>query len=138
MNTKKNVTIAVIAIFIIGAIWILVANKGAVDPVRAPMGGRPGTATSTPVATTTPTSTSTAKTYTLADVAKHSTQSSCWAAIDGKVYDLTAWISQHPGGAGAILSICGKDGSATFNNQHGGQARPVSELASFAIGTLIK
>jgi len=138
MNTKKNVTIAVIVIFIIGAIWILVANKGAVDPVRAPAGGRPGAAATSTAATTTQVSASAAKAYTLADVAKHATQSSCWTAIDGKVYDLTAWIAQHPGGAGAILSICGKDGSATFNNQHGGQARPASELVSFTIGTLIK
>lgn len=76
--------------------------------------------------------------YTLAQVAAHNGASSCWSAINGGVYDLTAWINQHPGGPQAILAICGKDGSAAFNNQHGGQRRPANELAGFKIGDLIK
>lgn len=79
-----------------------------------------------------------AKTYTMADVAKHNSGTSCWTAINGGVYDVTSWINQHPGGAQAILSLCGIDGSAAFNGQHGGQARPESELATFKIGTLVK
>ena len=82
------------------------------------------------------TPTDTAKTFTLADVAMHKSQSSCWTAINGEVYDVTKWIGQPPGGAQAILSLCGTDGSAGFNGQHGGQRRPVTELASFKIGTL--
>ena len=74
--------------------------------------------------------------YTLADVATHSTRASCWTAINGKVYDVTNWIGQHPGGAQAILGLCGKDGSDAFNGKHGGQARPAAELATFLIGTL--
>ncbi len=76
--------------------------------------------------------------YTLAQVATHNDSSSCWSAINGFVYDLTSWISNHPGGEGAILSICGKDGSNAFNNQHGGQGRPENILETFKIGTLIK
>ena len=76
------------------------------------------------------------KSYTLADVAKHNNASSCWSAINGNVYDLTSWISKHPGGQQAILSICGIDGSAAFNDQHGGQSRPANELAGFSIGVL--
>ncbi len=75
--------------------------------------------------------------YTLADVAKHSSQSSCWSAINGNVYDLTRWINQHPGGPDAILSICGTDGSAAFNAQHGGQGRPAQELTNFYIADLM-
>jgi len=74
--------------------------------------------------------------YTLADVAKHADANSCWSAVNGKVYDLTKWINQHPGGANRILAMCGKDASAAFNGQHGGQARPEKELAGFEIGTL--
>jgi cytochrome b involved in lipid metabolism len=97
--------------------------------------------TSTVPAKTTPAPVKTAPaqapgTYTLAQIAQHSTASSCWSAINGGVYDLTSWIGQHPGGQGTILSICGKDGSAAFNGQHGGQHRPTSELAGFQIGTL--
>ncbi len=74
--------------------------------------------------------------YTRAQVAQHNSATSCWTAINGKVYDLTNWIDQHPGGSETILSICGIDGSATFNAQHGGQAQPAQELASFYIGNL--
>jgi cytochrome b involved in lipid metabolism len=73
---------------------------------------------------------------TMAQVATHAGASSCWAAINGKVYDLTNWINQHPGGPDKILAICGTDGSAAFNGQHGGERRPESELANFYIGTL--
>ena len=76
-------------------------------------------------------------TFTMAQVATHNSELSCYTAINGSVYDVTNWINQHPGGAQAILSLCGTDGSAAFNAQHGGQRQPASELASFKIGTLI-
>lgn len=74
--------------------------------------------------------------YTLADVAQHNNASNCWSAINGNVYDLTNWIYQHPGGPEHILAICGTDGSAAFNAQHGGQSAPAQELAQFYIGPL--
>ena len=43
--------------------------------------------------------------YTMADVAKHNSQTDCWAAIDGDVYDLTQWISRHPGGPDKIIGV---------------------------------
>jgi len=72
----------------------------------------------------------------MAKVAQHNSASSCWTAINGNVYDLTNWIDQHPGGQGPILSLCGTDGSAAFNGQHGGQRRPESELSNFLLGPL--
>jgi cytochrome b involved in lipid metabolism len=74
--------------------------------------------------------------YTLAQVAKHNSATSCWTAINGNVYDLTDWISQHPGGESAILTICGKDGSSAFDGQHGNDPRAQNELANFKIGPL--
>lgn len=76
--------------------------------------------------------------YTLTQVAEHLNATSCWTAINGDVYDLTSWIMEHPGGEGAILSICGKDGSAAFNGQHGDQGQPEQILATFKIGTLVQ
>jgi cytochrome b involved in lipid metabolism len=80
--------------------------------------------------------TSTSSTYTATDVAQHASAASCWSSIAGNVYDLTPWISQHPGGAGAILSLCGTDGTAAFMAQHGGQGRPAAELKQFLLGPL--
>jgi len=46
---------------------------------------------------------------TLAQVAVHSSRTSCWSAVNGSVYDLTSWIPNHPGGEEAILWMCGID-----------------------------
>ncbi len=94
------------------------------------------TPTPQPNPTPSPTPTPTVTSYTLAQVATHNTASNCWSVVNGGVYNLTSWIGQHPGGQSAIKSMCGLDASADFNGQHGGQARPVSELAGFKIGVL--
>lgn len=73
---------------------------------------------------------------TLEEVAKHSTREDCWTAIDGTVYDLTPYMEQHPGGAGALAWLCGIDGTSAFQSQHGSEQRPASELADLAIGVL--
>ncbi len=96
------------------------------------------TQTSGQTSATSKTATQTAGTYTLADIAKHNSPSSCYTAVSGGVYDLTPFINQHRGGSQAILSLCGIDGTAKFMAQHGGQGRPEQELASLKIGTLAK
>ena len=72
--------------------------------------------------------------YSMANIAKNDSTSSCWAAISGKAYDLTAWISRHPGGAGAIVSICGTDATSVFQGKHGGQSGPTSSLSAYLLG----
>lgn len=73
---------------------------------------------------------------TLADVETHATEDSCYTVIDEKVYDLTEWIARHPGGARAILSICGTDGTAAFARQHGASEHAAEALTSYYIGDL--
>ena len=72
--------------------------------------------------------------YSMANIAKNNSASSCWAAISGKAYGLTAWISRHPGGAGAIVSICGTDATSVFQGKHGGQSGPASSLSAYLLG----
>jgi len=72
----------------------------------------------------------------IAEVAQHDDSATCWVAIDGTVYDVTAWITQHPGGPERILGICGTDASEDFGAQHTGQAEPAEQLSQFAIGEL--
>jgi hypothetical protein len=92
------------------------------------------TPTPTPVATPTPTPTVTG--YTMAQVRANNTARSCWTAIDGNVYNLTNWISAHPGGSGAILFLCGTDGTNAFKAQHENQSRPAIRLDAYRIGVL--
>ena len=69
-------------------------------------------------------------------VALNATEDSCWAIINDNVYDLTEWISQHPGGSSRILSLCGTDGTSRFEGQHRGQGSAESTLESYLIGAL--
>ncbi|MFT4216402.1 MAG: cytochrome b5-like heme/steroid binding domain-containing protein [Micropruina sp.] len=75
-------------------------------------------------------------TFSLADVAKHNTKDDCWAAVDGGVYDLTSWISLHPGGPDKIVPLCGTDATTAFRNQHDSQSKPNDQLAQFRVGDL--
>lgn len=76
--------------------------------------------------------------FTLADVAIHNNATSCYTAVRGTVYDLTNFISKHPGGATNILKICGKDGSSAFERKHGGRPGPEEELKGHEIGVLVQ
>lgn len=133
MKKTLWIVLALIVVVII-IIVIAVSKSGSSTGVQmTPVTEIPDAATTTPA-----TSTTTMQSYAMSDVAMHATQASCWSAINGKVYDLTTWIGQHPGGEGAILGICGKDGSAAFNGQHGGQQKQADILATFYIGDLKK
>ena len=111
-----------------------VASTAAATPTPA--------ATSTPAEpkpspSATPTATATQAGYTMADVKKFNSRTKCWTAISGNVYDLTSWISAHPGGAGAITFLCGTDGTNAYKAQHEGQSRPTIRLSQYLLGTLV-
>ena len=75
-----------------------------------------------------------AKVISTAELAKHNTEKSCWVSIDGKVYDFTDFLDQHPAGAEAILKYGGMDGTEIFHAIHTAEM-----LEDFqAIGTLGK
>ena len=138
---KNILSVGILVAIIIILSGIFIAKKNSNSDTVIPV--TPENTTSAAVQTTgsvnsATTTGSTEKSYSIAEVRAHNNQSSCWTAINGSVYDVTAWISQHPGGSQAILSLCGIDGSAAFNGQHGGQARPESELATFKIGAFSK
>ena len=82
---------------------------------------------------------SSSSSFTLEDVAAHSTENDCWMAIDGKVYDVSAYFGRHPGGNRELLRGCGIDATEAFNTQGGEGSHSsfaVGQLAEFEIGTL--
>eukprot|EP00913_Durusdinium_trenchii_P027262 g25576.t1 len=52
------------------------------------------------------------KAYTVEEVAKHNTAASLWVIMNRKVYDVTAFHKKHPGGAGVLLQMGGKEHSS--------------------------
>ncbi len=78
---------------------------------------------------------SSGKSYTLAEVALHASQGDCYSAISGSVYNLTPFLSAHPGGS-VILSLCGKEGTSLYLSQHSMSGKPGSSLSSLRIGAL--
>ncbi len=52
------------------------------------------------------------------EVAKHNSRESCWVIIKGKVYDVTEFLDEHPGGANIILQYGGKDATEEYDPVH--------------------
>ncbi|KAJ4545712.1 hypothetical protein HRR78_005986 [Exophiala dermatitidis] len=52
------------------------------------------------------------------EVAKHNTRQSCWIAVHGRVYDVTDFLDQHPGGANIILRCAGQDATEEYESVH--------------------
>ncbi len=61
------------------------------------------------------------KLYTLQQVAAHNKPSDCWMAIHGKVYDLTAYLPEHPSRPEVIESWCGKEASNAYDTKTKGR-----------------
>ncbi|RUS24774.1 hypothetical protein BC938DRAFT_473084 [Jimgerdemannia flammicorona] len=47
--------------------------------------------------------------HTLADIKKHNSAKSCWIIHNDKVYDVTEFVADHPGGDDLILNRAGQD-----------------------------
>lgn len=78
----------------------------------------------------------TSSAITLSEVKKHASENDCWMAVDGKVYDVTKFITDHPGG-NVITQGCGKDASALFTKEHGPHVETArAALPPYEIGTL--
>lgn len=52
------------------------------------------------------------------EIAKHNTLDDCWLVIDGRVYDVTSWTNEHPGGQAVMRMYAGKDCTSEFRSMH--------------------
>ena len=67
-------------------------------------------------------------TLTMEKIAKHNAASDCWLLIDGKIYDVTSYIYQHPGDAKTIIPTCGTDATQAYATK-GRDAKPKTHSA---------
>lgn len=62
--------------------------------------------------------------YTRAQVSKHITKGDLFVIIHDKVYDITKWIDEHPGGEEVLLDVGGQDATEAFEDVgHSDEAR---------------
>ena len=52
------------------------------------------------------------------EIAKHNTEKDCWCSFKGYVYNMTPYLSIHPGGVKTIMECAGKDMTEKFNARH--------------------
>uniref|UniRef100_A0A0E0EL78 Cytochrome b5 heme-binding domain-containing protein n=1 Tax=Oryza meridionalis TaxID=40149 RepID=A0A0E0EL78_9ORYZ len=72
--------------------------------------------------------------YTKEEISAHNTRTDCWVIIKDKVYDVTSYVEEHPGGD-AILNNAGGDSTeGFFGPQHGFRVFEIIE--DFCIGEL--
>ncbi|XP_010531157.1 PREDICTED: cytochrome B5-like protein [Tarenaya hassleriana] len=76
------------------------------------------------------------KSFTKAEVSLHNRRTDCWIIIKDKVYDVTSYVEEHPGGD-AILDHAGDDSTeGFFGPQHA--TRVFDMIEDFYIGDLQK
>ena len=76
--------------------------------------------------------------YTSEDVAAHSSSNSCWITRNGKVYDVTSFLADHPGGDDLILNYAGKDVGEVMKdkNEHEHSESAYDMLEEYVMGRL--
>lgn len=57
--------------------------------------------------------------YAAAEIARHATEGDCWIILRGKVYDVTSYLPEHPGGKEVLAAYCGRDGTNAFESRPG-------------------
>ncbi|XP_061449850.1 cytochrome b5 isoform X2 [Rhineura floridana] len=66
--------------------------------------------------------------FTLAEVEKRNTDKETWLVISGRVYDVTRFLDEHPGGEEVLLEQAGRDATESFEDVgHSVDARKMLE-----------
>jgi len=74
--------------------------------------------------------------YTADEVARHNYEEDLWIVIHEKIYDLTSFLKEHPGGEEVLLALAGGDGTECFDNVgHSEEAKLLQK--KFYIGELV-
>ncbi|TYH95813.1 hypothetical protein ES332_A12G133200v1 [Gossypium tomentosum] len=73
------------------------------------------------------------KVFVYEDLVKHKDRNDCWLLISGKVYNVTQFLEDHPGGDEVLLAASGKDATDDFEDVgHSDDAR--EQMQKYYIG----
>jgi len=77
------------------------------------------------------------KTYSLAEIASYNTSQKAWVVIHNNIYDVTAFLNEHPGGEEVLLEQASKDATEAFEDVgHSTDAREM--MKKFKVGELVE
>eukprot|EP00026_Physarum_polycephalum_P002369 Phypoly_transcript_02375.p1 GENE.Phypoly_transcript_02375~~Phypoly_transcript_02375.p1 ORF type:complete len:492 (+),score=67.09 Phypoly_transcript_02375:69-1544(+) len=77
-------------------------------------------------------------TLSLDEVTKHNKESDCWIVVDNKAYNVTKFLSEHPGGKKVLLRVAGKDATEEFKKFHNFEAVIQKYGPQLYVGTIGK
>lgn len=63
-------------------------------------------------------SNTTSNTINYNEMQEHKSNDDCWIAVHSKVYDVTGFLGEHPGGSSIILKYAGEDATAAYDEVH--------------------
>ncbi|RWW28716.1 hypothetical protein GW17_00006798, partial [Ensete ventricosum] len=84
------------------------------------------------------------KKYSPSEISLHTSKKDCWVSIHGKVYDVTTFLEDHPGGEDVILHASGAllllhlpggDATQAFDDV-GHSSTAISMMEGYVIGTV--
>ncbi|URE08974.1 Cytochrome b5 [Musa troglodytarum] len=76
------------------------------------------------------------QTYSPSEISLHTTKKDCWLSIHGKVYDVTTFLEDHPGGEDVILHVSASGDATQAFDDVGHSSTATSMMESYVIGTV--
>jgi len=118
MDKKLKVVIFTLIVVILAAIIVFSVGNTTSNTIKSTDSGKQGLSL---LGNTTQNNTNnTPSGISLEELSKHDSETDCWVVYQGKVYDLTSWLTKHPGGVKTILPHCGTQNfEAAFKAKHG-------------------
>ncbi|XP_062204674.1 uncharacterized protein LOC133906716 [Phragmites australis] len=74
--------------------------------------------------------------FSASDVALHASRKDCWVVIHGKVYDVTKFLEDHPGGEDVLLHASASGDATEAFEEVGHSTSAISMMDCYLIGSI--